>query len=120
MKIQTSTNPFITQNILGDIMTGENIFTSIRVSKETKYKLDDIKCHPRESHEQVLKRLHEFWVNAEKFMAPMTDDLKNTIKSGLEHKFGVPVTEIEDLGRDGTKFHLEGDPEGTPVWIPVM
>jgi len=35
--------------------------TSIQLSKETKDVLDDIKIHPRETYEDVIKRLIEFW-----------------------------------------------------------
>jgi len=39
--------------------------TTIAVSKELKQKLDSIKVHPRETYEDVIKRLVEIMKNSE-------------------------------------------------------
>jgi len=38
-------------------MMSKSKYTTIRLSKETKRMLDELKIHPRETYEQVVKRL---------------------------------------------------------------
>lgn len=102
-----------------DIVTRADI-TTIRVGKMTVEELGFLRTYHRESLDSVINRLIKFWNNAKKYIEPMEESMKKLISSGLEKKFGVPVVEIEDLGHEGTIFHLEGDPKGTPVLIPNM
>ena len=94
--------------------------SQIRVTDKVKSELEDLKVHPRETYDDVIKRLTGFWKNTEYFLSPMDEGMIAGIKHGLGSKFGVPVTEVEDLGKEGTAFHLEGKPKGTPVLIPRM
>jgi hypothetical protein len=102
-----------------------DFMAQIRISDEQKEKLRNIKLHPRDTYEDTIKRVLGWWEYCEEtcqskdciLHKDMDDELKELIKNGLEKNFGVKCTKIVDA-HDGTDFHMEGDPKGTPVWIP--
>lgn len=95
--------------------------TSMRVHLKTLERMRYFKSHEREPDDSMLERMINFWVsheNCKELSKPMTDQMKELIKGGLESKFWVKCTKIEDLGVEGTRFVMKGNPKGTPVLIP--
>ncbi|GAB7015218.1 hypothetical protein JCM10550A_05840 [Methanogenium cariaci] len=70
--------------------------TSIRVSTDLKDKLSELKVHPKESYEDVIKRLMEHCVDDD----PLSDATIQAIEESLADIKAGRVHSLEDVAEE--------------------
>ncbi|WP_245618826.1 hypothetical protein [Methanogenium cariaci] len=71
--------------------------TSIRVSTDLKDKLSELKVHPKESYEDVIKRLMEHCVDDD---PPLSDATIQAIEESLADIKAGRVHSLEDVAEE--------------------
>jgi predicted transcriptional regulator len=70
--------------------------TTVRISRETKAVLDDLKIHKKESYDEVIGRLSHLAYDDE----PMTDGELQALKDGLDDIKAGRARSLEEIMKD--------------------
>ena len=70
--------------------------TTIKLEKVTKASLDELKIHPRETYDDVIKRLVSIAIDEE----PLSDETREHLKEAMEDVKAGRVQPMDDVYRE--------------------